>query len=175
MITIKIIEASIYKGKRYQTEFSSNGSYLLKRVDDSLTLYFQQTEETTFTLEDEIASSWLCASIFYGAFDENNNLIGFIEGSKSEWNNRFLIANFVVFDTRFRGKGIGSSLIDEIEREAKEKGAGSIYLETENTNTSAISFHKAKGYSIIGFDQYAYSEKGERIPIYMGKRLQDTF
>ncbi len=62
-----------------------------------------------------------------------------------------------------------------MEREAKEKGAGSIYLETENTNTSAISFYKAKGYSIIGFDQYAYSEKGKRMPIYMGKRLQDTF
>lgn len=121
------------------------------------------------------ASSWLCASIFYGAFDENNNLIGFIEGSISEWNNRFLIANFVVFDTRFRGKGIGSSLIDQMENGAKERGAGSIYLKTENTNTSAISFHKAKGYSIIGFDQYAYSEKGERMPIYMGKRLQDTF
>ncbi|MGN1190207.1 MAG: GNAT family N-acetyltransferase [Candidatus Ornithospirochaeta sp.] len=171
MINITKEEASRYRGKRYKTYFLSEGSYVLQKKEDSVTLYFQTTKETTYPLEDEIASSWLSNSVFYGVYDENNDLIGFSEGSMEEWNNRFRIVNLVVFNSRDRGKGIGSSLIKLLEKEAKDKGADSIFLETENTNTSAISFYKAKGYSIIGFDQYAYSKEGERMPIYMGKRL----
>lgn len=89
----------------------------------------------------------------------------------SEWNNRFLIVNLVVFSISYRRKGIGLSLIDKMKKEAKERGAGSIYLEIDNTNTSAISFYKARGFSIIGFDQHVYPEKGERMSIYMGKNL----
>lgn len=171
MITISKRDPALFKGKRYQTNYSSFGKYTTKEDESGITLCFESTPKREYTLEDEIASSWLNASVFYTANDENDYLLGFAEGAMEGWGERFRIANIVVFNKNNRGKGIGSKLMEAMETEALLHKAKSILLEVENTNTKAISFYKPKGYSIIGYDKLAYTIDGDTMPLYMGKRL----
>ena len=171
MITISKRDPALFKGKRYQTNYSSFGEYTTKEDESGITLYFESMPKREYTLEDEIASSWLNASVFYTVNDENDYLLGFAEGAMEGWGERFRIANIVVFNENNRGKGIGSKLMEAMETEALLHKAKSILLEVDNTNTNAISFYKSKGYSIIGFDKLAYTIDGDTMPLYMGKRL----
>lgn len=171
MITISKRDAALFKGKRYKTNYSSFGKYITKEDENEITLYLEPTPKREYTLEDEIASSWLNSSVFYTAVDENNDLLGFAEGAMEGWGERFRIANIVVFNENNRGKGIGSKLMEAMETEALLHKAKSILLEVENTNTKAISFYKPKGYSIISYDKLAYTIDGDTMPLYMGKRL----
>ena len=171
MITISKRDPALFKGKRYQTNYSSFGKYTTKEDESGITLCFESTPKREYTLEDEIASSWLNASVFYTANDENDYLLGFAEGAMEGWGERFRIANIVVFNKNNRGKGIGSKLMEAMETEALLHKAKSILLEVDNTNTKAISFYKPKGYSIIGYDKLAYTIDGDTMPLYMGKRL----
>ena len=53
---------------------------------------------------------------------------------------------------------------------------GMAVLETQSYNFKAISFYKKNGFQIIGFDRYAYSNRGpeeHNMRIEMGKKLQD--
>jgi len=55
----------------------------------------------------------------------------------------------------FRGKGIASSILDELERWAKEEGFRYSILETGVKQHEAINLYKKKGYDIIeNFGQY---------------------
>ena len=58
--------------------------------------------------------------------------------------------------------------------EANKSGARMVVLETQTCNENAIAFYKKMGFSIIGFDLYAYTnndmEKHE-VRIEMGKRV----
>ena len=171
MITISKRDPALFREKRYQTNYFSFGKYTTKEDESGITLYFESMPKREYTLEDEIASSWLNASVFYTANDENDYLLGFAEGAMEGWGERFRIANIVVFNENNRGKGIGSKLMEAMETEALLHKAKSILLEVDNTNTNAISFYKSKGYSIIGFDKLAYTIDGDTMPLYMGKRL----
>lgn len=46
-------------------------------------------------------------------------------------------------------KGIGSLLVNELKRIAKEKGAKRILLETTNDNLNALRFYQKRGFQII--------------------------
>ena len=101
-------------------------------------------------------------------------MIGFVEGSIGEWNNRYRISNICVLDNQKRHNGIGAKLMEVILKEAKESGARMVVLETQTCNENSIAFYKKNGFDIIGFDLYSYSnddpEKHE-IRIEMGKKL----
>ena len=112
MITISKRDPALFKGKRYQTYYSSFGEYTTKEDESVITLYFESMPKREYTLEDEIASSWLNASVFYTVNDENDYLLGFAEGAMEGWGERFRIANIVVFNENNRGKGIGSKLME---------------------------------------------------------------
>ena len=51
-----------------------------------------------------------------------------------------------------------------------------IVLETQSCNEAAIAFYRKNGFSIIGFDLYAYSNNDperHEVRIEMGKKLQE--
>ena len=65
-------------------------------------------------------------------------------------------------------------LMEAIEREAAASGARMIVLETQSCNEAAIAFYRKKGFSVIGFDLYAYSNtdpERHEVRIEMGKKL----
>ncbi len=50
-------------------------------------------------------------------------------------------------------------------------------LETQSCNEAAIAFYRKNGFSVIGFDLYAYSNddpERHEVRIEMGKKLQDA-
>lgn len=66
--------------------------------------------------------------------------------------------------------------MNRITEAAESTGARMIVLETQSCNESAIAFYRKNGFSIIGFDLYAYSNNDperHEVRIEMGKKLRE--
>ena len=66
--------------------------------------------------------------------------------------------------------------MNRITETAGSTGARMIVLETQSCNESAIAFYRKNGFSIIGFDLYAYSNNDperHEVRIEMGKKLRE--
>ena len=76
----------------------------------------------------------------------------------------------------FRGRGIGGALLEHMVAVAQAHGARMAVLEAQSCNTAAIRFYLRHGFSMIGFDLYAYSnqdpQRGE-VRVEMGRMLAD--
>lgn len=84
--------------------------------------------------------------------EENSNVIGYISGSpmvreycKSKY---FEIENMGVHPN-YRSKGIGSKLMEECLKIAKEKGFQKVYVNVYIKNEKAVKFYKKYGYNEI--------------------------
>ena len=67
-------------------------------------------------------------------------------------------------------------LMEAILEEAVRSGARMAVLETQTFNYSAVSFYQKLGFRLIGFDRYAYSNRGpeeHNMRIEMGRKLKD--
>ena len=172
MIEIKELDRKTYLGKKFTLRYQTKGYYDIKPSETGFDIkyrMFEQAKEMSF--DDVFFGEWLDNPKAFGAF-EDGNLLGYVEGALEEWNNRYRISNICVFDSSKRHKGIGTVLMEFILAEANKSGARMVVLETQTCNESAIAFHKKMGFSIIGFDLYAYTnsdmEKHE-VRIEMGK------
>lgn len=56
------------------------------------------------------------------------------------------------------GKGVGTSLLEEVENLAKEKKCTRIWLITTNDNVDALRFYQKRGYEIKSVHRYAIDE-----------------
>lgn len=66
--------------------------------------------------------------------------------------------------------------MNRITETAESTGARMIVLEIQSCNESAIAFYRKNGFSIIGFDLYAYSNNDperHEVRIEMGKKLRE--
>ncbi len=86
----------------------------------------------------------------------NDEQVGWIELGYEKWNNRMRVWEFLVKD-EFRRMGVGTLLMDYAVRVAKEKGVRMLVLETQSCNVAAIAFYLKQGFTLIGFDNAAYS------------------
>ena len=126
------------------------------------------------SFDDEFFGELLEEPTAFGAF-EGERLLGYVEGAPEGWNNRYRISNICIFEENARGKGLGTLLMQAIQRAAEAAGARMIVLETQTCNENAIAFYKRNGFSIIGFDLYSYSNddpERHEIRIEMGKKLK---
>ncbi len=48
-----------------------------------------------------------------------------------------------------QGKGLGSKMLAELEKVAKERGCGFSYLEVRTTNIEAIGMYRNRGYDVL--------------------------
>ena len=78
-------------------------------------------------------------------YDADGNLIGGILGG-TYWGWMYVDILWVRED--HRGKGIGSKLLTEAEKEAKTRGCHHVHLDT--MSWQAPSFYEKHGYSVIG-------------------------
>lgn len=60
--------------------------------------------------------------VAFGAF-EGERLLGYVEGAPEGWNNRYRISNICIFEENARGKGLGTLLMQTIQRAAEAAGA----------------------------------------------------
>ncbi len=173
-MTIKELDYKEYKNKKYHADIKTDKVLSIEPSEQGFSLKWTQLdEEIVMPLDDDILSEWLENPKAFGAY-EGNTLIGFVEGFLEQWNNRYRISNICVFDDANRRSGVGASLLEQILEEAKTSGARMAVLETQSFNHTAIEFYKKHGFEIIGFDRYAYSNKGpeeNNMRIEMGRKI----
>ncbi len=173
-MTIKELDYKKYKGKKYQAKILSDRYLSIEPRDEGFDLKWMMSEESLKrTIDEDLLSDWLEEPVAYGAF-EGDQLIGMVEGFLEKWNNRFRIANICVFEQANRRSGVGTKLMEAILEAAVKSGARMVVLETQTFNFKAISFYKKHGFEIIGFDRYAYSNRGpeeHNMRVEMGKRI----
>lgn len=70
----------------------------------------------------------------------------------------------------------GARLMACMLREAQDRGARMVVLETQTCNENAIAFYRAQGFEVIGFDLYAYSNADparHEVRLETGKKLTE--
>ena len=140
---IRRLEQKDYAGRKFTARYQTKGYYEICASEQGFRLDYRLFPAPVVRSFDDV---------FFG-----EGLVEFAEGSIESWNNRFRISNICIFDSAARGKGTGRRLMEAIEREAAASGARMIVLETQSCNEAAIAFYRKKGFSVIGFDLYAYS------------------
>ena len=61
-------------------------------------------------------------------------------------------------DSLQEGKGIGTALINEVLREAKEKKCRRVFLITTNDNLHALGFYQRRGFELVAIHRGAVNE-----------------
>lgn len=169
------LEKKQYAGQKFTARYTTRGYYDIRPDEDGFRIQYTPFEapvEKSF--DDVFFGEWLENPLAFGAF-ENGRLTGFVEGAMESWNNRFRISNICVFEAAARGRGTGQALMDRIALTAAALGARMLILETQSCNEHAIAFYKKNGFSIVGFDLYAYSNadpQRREVRVEMGKRLK---
>ena len=100
--------------------------------------------------------------------------VGWIELGYQKWNNTMRVWEFLVKE-EYRGRGVGTALMDMAARIAREKEARMLVLETQSCNVPAITFYLKFGFDLIGFDTAAYSNNDidkKEVRLEMGLKLQ---
>lgn len=87
--------------------------------------------------------------VVFVAVDAHDNVIGWIHGSELdllETGRRAEILGLVV-DQRFRGQGIGRTLVDRVETWAKERGLALISVRSNVVREQSHPFYERLGYA----------------------------
>lgn len=175
MINIEIKKLEKEKWEHYELEFSytTDGYYTFDVCGWDFKLKFNPYGKTlNKKFSDKLFKDWAKGSLAFGAFADGE-LAGITECFLEKWNNRLRITNLLVFE-KFRGLGIGTSLIGKDVEIGIQIGARMAVLETQTCNPKAVDFYIKNGFMPIGFDLFSYSnedmEKTE-VRLEMGKLL----
>ena len=173
-IVVRELERARWQGRTLTFDYTTDGYFDFDVHDKNFAMVykpFAEARHKSFT--DTLFADWPEAPTAYGAFRGSGDLAGVIEGSIEGWNNRFRISNLLVLEGA-RGHGVGELLMARMLDRARETGARMAVPETQSCNVRAIGFYERCGFSVIGFDLFAYSnndvEKGE-VRVEMGRRL----
>lgn len=157
-----------WKGERFEFRYTTTHYYRVEvsYIENGMSFELKREQlpeplEKSFTTS--LFSDWLISPEDYGVF-EGDRLLGFIELSMEDWNNRLRIANIWV-DEDHRRKGIGKRLIAKAVQVAQKRDCRSIVLETQSCNDPAIHFYHNCGFKLVGLDVNHYTnqdiERGE--------------
>ena len=67
-----------------------------------------------------------------------------------------LLMDGIVVDSRFRGRGLGSRLLDQIIKHAKEHGFQTVRLDVIDTNPRARNLYESKGFTAQNTERFPY-------------------
>lgn len=112
------------------------------------------------------------SGIALGAWD-GTQCVGLAFAEASLWNRTLLVWDIEV-EKDHRGQGIGSLLMDELTRLARETGLRALVCETQNTNSPAIDFYYRSGFVLDGVDLSYYTNNDItdfEVAIFMKKKL----
>ena len=104
-------------------------------------------------------------NIFFVALKQDN-LVGFIYANiiSKDW----CMLDIIAVDRKYRGEGVGTMLLDELEKRFKESGALFSYLEVRESNTNARDIYRNRGYEYVRTSENYY---GNEDGLIMTKRL----
>ena len=82
--------------------------------------------------------------------DESGQILGGVIGAV-KWS--YVKIDFLWVDDALRGQGYGKSLLEEVERKARERGCDSIEVDT--FSFQAPEFYKKQGFEVVGVVDHA--------------------
>ncbi len=86
------------------------------------------------------------------AIDDDESLLGY--ASFSKWKQkegyRFTVENSIYIDTMFRGRGIGTKLLEALVERARQSDVHAIIAAIEASNASSIRLHQKLGFHMVG-------------------------
>ena len=102
-------------------------------------------------------------------FEDNSFLKHFVYEKDGEVVGFYIISTIadlveiftIAVDSRFRGEGIGSALLDHLIKYAEEVGASEIWLEASTKNIAAINLYQKYGFKIQTIRKNYYQKTGE--------------
>ena len=103
------------------------------------------------------------------------NLVAAIETAIEDWSNRLRVTVLWV-DEGYRRRGIATALMNKALERARAEKRRAVFLETQSCNEGAIDFYLRYGFTLIGFDAFAYRNNDlERKEVRMefGIRLEE--
>ena len=84
--------------------------------------------------------------------EDNGKLVGYIAAAPKEIsyrNSKYLEIDNMGVSPEYRGKGVGTMLIEEVKKWAKENGYNKLFVNSYFKNTSTINFYKKNGFNEI--------------------------
>jgi len=96
---------------------------------------------------------------------------GFATAEYEAWHAR-LVLWFLYIDPAWRRRGVGRTLLAEVEAHGRSVGATHVWLETSNVNVPGVAAYERLGYSLCGADRLYYGDymPGETA-LYLAKSL----
>ena len=91
--------------------------------------------------------------------EAEERLIGFAAAQYMAWNRRTVIWHLYVAPD-YRGRGVGTRLLDTVDTFARRVGARCLWLETQNVNVPAVRFYLRSGFMLCGLDTSLYDPEG---------------
>ena len=158
MVEIRELDQS-WKGKSFLFRYTTSHHYAvsISKTPEATVIRLRREalpEPLHKSFESSLFSDWLTAPKAFGVF-EGEILLGFIELSQEDWNNRLRITNLWV-DENHRFQGIGKTLVAQAIETAKASGQRALVLETQSCNDLAIRFYQSCGFELIGLDTTHY-------------------
>jgi ribosomal protein S18 acetylase RimI-like enzyme len=142
----------------------------IRSLDISFTtdrIYGVRSTGLSFTLVETPVAPALHKDYGYAELDElpahdyvavaevDDIVVGVATLELETWNRRAILRHLLI-DAAYRGQGLGRALIADVLREARERGARCLWLETQNINYPAIQFYQRLGFQCCGLDTTLY-------------------
>ncbi|MFN2501389.1 MAG: GNAT family N-acetyltransferase [Pyrinomonadaceae bacterium] len=157
----------------FDASFTTDRAYRLRKGDMAARFI---VEELGKTLTKRYDTSGIGAAVEESEFsliaEAGADFAAFMTVKYEDWNRRALITHLYVLP-RFKGDGIGRSMVERAIDFARRRGARGLWLETQNFNYPAIQFYLNLGFRFCGFDENLYDPSmvpGETA-IYLGVKF----
>lgn len=99
---IRPLDPAAYAGKRFTARYQTAGYYDIRAQKDGFHIEHRPFPSPVWrSFDDEFFGECPEDPVAFGAFD-GDTLVGYAEGSRESWNNRFRLSNICVFDDAAR-------------------------------------------------------------------------
>lgn len=147
--------------------YTTNEYYAVEtgRTEDGFSLSFQKTKADPpithspeeYDFPDKLYEPWWDGACAWGVI-KGERLIAAIETCPEVWSNRLRVTELWV-DAPYRRQGIGHALMAVAKEQARLECRRAVILETQSCNSNAIGFYLHEGFTLIGCDTCAYSNR----------------
>jgi ribosomal protein S18 acetylase RimI-like enzyme len=102
--------------------------------------------------------------VVHGEVFRAEQLKGFIAEQNDEWVGlvtfyiKGTVCEVMSLDSLLEGQGVGTNLIEEVIREAREGGCQRLFLTTTNDNLRALGFYQKRGFELASLRRGAVNE-----------------
>ena len=167
MYDIVYLPPSRWKGEILPMRYTTREYYNLSvcRTGSGLGVTFEKRAfdaPVTHTAEeydfpDRLYADWWEGAEAWGIV-RDDALLAAVEFCPEDWSNRLRVTELWV-SPALQGQGYGAALMAVARRRAVHDNRRGILLETQSCNVHAIGFYLHEGFTLIGFDAFAYSNR----------------